>query len=776
MAEMETIGRYQVKGEVGRGGMAVVFRAYDPRFERDVAIKVLPHEFLHDPQFRTRFEREAKTIALLEHPAIVPVYDFGEEQGSPYIVMRYMSGGSLSDRIRRGPATVKEVQDFFDRLAPALDAAHARGIIHRDIKPGNILYDQYGNSFLSDFGIARMAQSASAATLTGGNILGTPAYMSPEQVQGDKELDGRSDIYAMGVILYQLLTGSAPYQATTPARVMMMHILEPVPQLIKNRPDLPAQVQDVLYKAMAKEPEDRFSTCSEMSTALADAFKGIGAPTETHQAPPADATIVAKPVTPISGAKASSGPVTPARAEERTTLSPKTNPNLEPAASYKAAAVPAAAAIPAKKGGLPIWLIAGAVILALVIIGSVLAVGGTLLARSNAPTSTSIAAISPTVSAAETGAPTEGVAVAAPTTAPSPTPEPATAEPSPTPEPSATSEPTVTETPTNTPEPTATSTPSAVVLGGADKIAFLSNNDIWTANLDGSELIQLTTDGAVKRDMQWMPDGNHLVFINGKCIKTVEFPNGRQDLITCFNSAFVLNDFRISPDGTQVAISIDNEFLFVVPFEIEKLKTITQRKEIGPLGTCAQLSPYNAKLLIKSVRWSFDSKSLAFVFAAPINGRREDTIRVIDISKCYDIFPRIGVEFPNIWFTIKGWDRNPAIPGFGWNGKELFVLNGMVRNGGFGDLYIFNNDLTRSQNEVNPIDKSCCYRDAQFSPDGQYLVFAYQAISADNKIQLFMIPVGTLDTGEKYKPIPLPDTLFTERDASPQPVLRPAKP
>ncbi len=293
MAELKKIGRYEVKGEVGRGGMAVVYRAYDPRFERDVAIKVLPHEFLHDPQFRTRFEREAKTIALLEHPAIVPVYDFGEEDGEPYIVMRFMSGGSLSDRIKQGPSSNKEVLEFFSRLAPALDAAHARGIIHRDIKPGNILYDQYGNPYLSDFGIARITQSASSATLTGGNILGTPAYMSPEQVQGDKELDGRSDIYAMGVILYQLLAGTAPYQATTPARVMMMHILEPVPQLIQIRPDLPLQIQEVLNQAMAKEPEERFSTCAEMAGALENGFKGLGEAAEPKQAASSDHTIVA---------------------------------------------------------------------------------------------------------------------------------------------------------------------------------------------------------------------------------------------------------------------------------------------------------------------------------------------------------------------------------------------------------------------------------------------------------------------------------------------------
>jgi len=287
----DKFGRYEIKSEIGRGGMATVILAYDPRFERDVAIKVLPREFMHDAQFRARFEREAKMIALLEHPAIVPVYDFGDEDGQPYIVMRYMSGGSLSERLHQGAMSIQEVIQIYNRLAPSLDVAHAKKIIHRDLKPGNILFDQYGNAFLSDFGIARLTE-AGGATLTGGNILGTPAYMSPEQVQGDKEIDGRSDIYAMGVILYQLLTGNAPYQATTPARVMMMHILEPVPNILNVSPNLPGGVETVIAKAMAKEPDDRYQNMNDMASALAAT---VTEPVTPRPAAPVntDATMVA---------------------------------------------------------------------------------------------------------------------------------------------------------------------------------------------------------------------------------------------------------------------------------------------------------------------------------------------------------------------------------------------------------------------------------------------------------------------------------------------------
>ena len=158
------------------------------------------------PQFRTRFEREAKTIAMLEHPAIVPVYDFGEEQGQPYFVMRYMTGGSLTDRMKKGPMPIQDVVHLFDRLSPALDEAHSKGIIHRDLKPGNILFDQYGEPYVSDFGIAKIASTQT--NVTGSAIMGTPAYMSPEQAQGEG-IDGRSDIYGLGVILFELLTGHA---------------------------------------------------------------------------------------------------------------------------------------------------------------------------------------------------------------------------------------------------------------------------------------------------------------------------------------------------------------------------------------------------------------------------------------------------------------------------------------------------------------------------------------------------------------------------------------
>jgi serine/threonine protein kinase len=261
------IGRFEIEDELGRGGMATVFRANDPHFKRDVAIKVLPAVFTHDPTFRARFEREAQLLAALEYPGIVPVYDYGEENDQPYLVMRYMPGGSLSQRLKDGPLTLIETSRIFTRLGTALDYIHDKGIVHRDMKPANILFDGYGNAYLSDFGIARITQSNIG--LTGDGLIGTPAYMSPEQARGDVEIDGRSDIYALGAILFETLTGRQPYEATTPMGVVMKHITDPIPHLIDLNREIPADCQELIDKAMAKDREQRFQTAASMAIAVA---------------------------------------------------------------------------------------------------------------------------------------------------------------------------------------------------------------------------------------------------------------------------------------------------------------------------------------------------------------------------------------------------------------------------------------------------------------------------------------------------------------------------
>lgn len=261
------IGRYHIQAELGRGGMSTVYLAHDPHFERDVAIKLLPVELSHHTTFRRRFEREAKVVAALADPAIVPVYDFGEEKGQPYLVMRFMTGGSLAERLHRGPLDLEEAARIISRLAPALDEVHTHKIIHRDLKPSNILFDQRNEPYISDFGTVKMTKATTQLTDTGGAV-GTPAYMSPEQIQGDMELDGRSDIYTLGILLYEMLSGKHPYQSNTPIAIAVKHMFEPTPRILEVRPDLPPEIQSIINRAMAKQRDDRFGTAVAFAQAI----------------------------------------------------------------------------------------------------------------------------------------------------------------------------------------------------------------------------------------------------------------------------------------------------------------------------------------------------------------------------------------------------------------------------------------------------------------------------------------------------------------------------
>lgn len=268
------IGRYEVQKELGQGGMAMVYLAHDPNMKRQVAVKVLPRQFTFDPQFRTRFQREAEVVAKLEHAYIVPVHDFGEHEDQPFIVMRYMSGGTLADRLSKGPLPLPEIGALFEHIGSAIDYAHSQDVIHRDIKPGNILFDSHGGTYLSDFGIAKIAEGTTA--LTGTGIIGTPAYMSPEQAQGEKNLDGRCDIYSLGVVLFQALSGQLPYDADTPMGVAVAHITEPVPSLLQRQPNLPPGFEYVIRKALDKDPSQRFQTAHELAQAIEQAIQGTG--------------------------------------------------------------------------------------------------------------------------------------------------------------------------------------------------------------------------------------------------------------------------------------------------------------------------------------------------------------------------------------------------------------------------------------------------------------------------------------------------------------------
>ncbi|MEM6285488.1 MAG: protein kinase, partial [Chloroflexota bacterium] len=265
----QQIGQFTILEEVGRGGMATVYRATQQSINRDVAVKVLPQQFLHDPGFFERFKREVDVVAHLEHPHIVPIFDYGESDGMPYIAMRYLAGGTLRSLIAEGQPPLRNLILPMQQVASALDHAHLQGIIHRDLKPGNVLLDASGNAYLTDFGIARVLNS----DLTGSAIIGTPAYMSPEQARGDV-LDARADVYSLGVVLFELITGQEPFQAETPIAMILKHLHERVPNLSDIRTDVPADVDKVIAKATEKSPADRYSSAGALAEAFTKAVEG----------------------------------------------------------------------------------------------------------------------------------------------------------------------------------------------------------------------------------------------------------------------------------------------------------------------------------------------------------------------------------------------------------------------------------------------------------------------------------------------------------------------
>ena len=262
---------YTIEGEIGRGGMGVVYRARDERLQRRVAIKVLPPELAFQQDIRERFTREAQTAARLSHPHIVPIHSVGEGRGLVYFVMGYVEGESVAARIRRrGQLPVEEARRIMKETADALSAAHSLSVIHRDIKPDNILLEgTRGRVMVTDFGIAKALSSTSGATLTGiGVAIGTPAFMSPEQAAGERDIDGRSDLYSLGIVTYQMLTGELPFNAPSVAGILMKQITEAAPDLRRKRPDIPEDLALAVARCLEKDPQNRWPTADALRRAL----------------------------------------------------------------------------------------------------------------------------------------------------------------------------------------------------------------------------------------------------------------------------------------------------------------------------------------------------------------------------------------------------------------------------------------------------------------------------------------------------------------------------
>jgi serine/threonine protein kinase len=686
----EKFSRYEIREELGQGGMAAVYRAYDPLFEREVALKILKRELLNDPQVRERFERETKIIAKLEHSAIVPVYDVGRDNDQLFFVMRYMAGGSLTERIEKRALSLSEIAHILQRVATALDYAHDRGVIHRDLKPGNILFDEYNNAYISDFGIAKLARAATKLTSSG--IIGTPTHMSPEQAQGE-DVDGRSDVYSLGVILYEMLSGKMPYDATTPLGMAFKHATYPIPNIRDVNPNLSPGIDAVIKKVMAKDRDQRYRSGAEFAEAFIATFP--------------------EPLTPHT-------PI-PSRTKASTDAMTVPPPTPAPNASKR-----------------PLisrhWMWGGFVTLAL---AAIVIWGYPIFA--SPVTATPVAATATLALSTATSLPTA----------------------------------TVTQAPTETITPT---TLPNLPTGGADKIALTANNDIYVMNIDGSQIRQLTNTNKPKFDLQWLPGGNEILYGEANCVYkiNVETDRAEPEEVVCFKDPR-FDGFRVSPDGEQVAISIERRLL-VLPFDVQMLSNVTSAFE---LQVSEDLCLDYTDVAVKGARWSADGQELAVLYQSVVNQRLGDTIRVldVDVQRCQDVDPLIMDEFPGKRFTPEGYERFPVLPSYNWDGDQRFLLNSLKRNASYGELYLYDLSTTKAS-KINAVDSACCYGSATFSPDGTYILFIFQDenLGAESVTQLYYIPIEEIDMDATFTPIKLPLQFFPDLRENIQLALRPTLP
>ncbi|GAB4474393.1 MAG: hypothetical protein Kow00124_14340 [Anaerolineae bacterium] len=509
-----TLGQYQIEALIGRGAVSAVYRAYQANAKRRVAIKVYPRAFLDDDgTFVERFQQEARLIARLEHFNILPIYDVGHDRGRPFLAMRYVRGGSLADLIvREGRITPAKAQPIMQQVAGALDYAHARSAVHRNLSANNILFDEDGNAFITDFSLSCVREAV--ARITGSGVIGKPSYVAPEIASGERMVRPATDIYALGVLLYQMLTGELPYNADAPIKLIMMHVTEPIPTPSVVNPSLTPDVDAVVMKAMAKKPEDRYASAGELARALiaATPARGTGRSGDegTRVLGPADKPAVITDGLSKPRPAADLPPAPPpeeqgsrrrqARAErQRRREARRQERELRRAAGR----------------GLP-WYTVALVLILLVVawaaVGILLgnqfrqqAINATLAAvdTQEAQTRDAVAAAAGTADAL-------AAAAAVPTGT-------ATTAPAETAAPTVTTVLTSTPLPTRTPAPTATPQPTPTALaGGGGLIALASNqdgdNEIFVLDTASGSLTQVTANTTDDRQPAWSPDGALIAF------------------------------------------------------------------------------------------------------------------------------------------------------------------------------------------------------------------------------------------------------------------------
>jgi serine/threonine protein kinase/Tol biopolymer transport system component len=576
----KTLGQYQIVELIGTGGMASVYRAYQSSLDRSVAIKVLPAQHALTPGYKDRFILEAKAVGQLSHPNILPIYDFGIKGDLSYFVMKYVPDHTLSQLLGK-PLPLSRVSHFMNQIAGALDHAHSRGILHRDIKPANILLE--GDwLLLADFGVAKIMETSSGITTTG-HIFGSPAYVSPEQAEGDK-LDHRTDIYSLGVVLYEMVTGWPPFQDSNPMKVILKHIHELPPAPRSLVPSLPEAVEQVVVKALAKNPADRFNSAQEMVIALQQA---IAQPKASSAAGAVAGKIVQQPVKPTAKQ--------PAQPQPQQALAPA-SPAATPAAS-KPAMPSAKPARSASRWGLGL---AAAVVLVL-IIGAL-----TFFSNGRADQSTPVTSITTPQATPSKITPTAQKVIP---TLPSPTATPIKVEPTATVVVAVTSTP-----PTATPRANQASAP--VIAGKlAIPVKFGIEFKVFVTGFDGAGLNGATpvSLGNARQPM-FRPDGQALL-VNGA--NSVGELRGIFVTDSQGQAPRPLNDRGQaywpvwSPDGTEI--------IFVDFDQGRGLFRQASQLATSP-AAISQLQVNNAKIMANNLVWSDDNR-LAFQACADWAGQ-----------------------------------------------------------------------------------------------------------------------------------------------------------
>ena len=507
--------------------------------------------------------------------------------------------------------------------------------------------------------------------------MGTPAYVSPEQAQG-ANVDSRADIYGMGVMIYEMLTGRKPYDADSPMSVAVRHITEPIPDILQANPDLPVEVDAIIKTAMAKDREDRYPNAIELSRALNRTAFG----------------------------------------DERTpTASPSMFNTRQNTITQS------------RRRG---FIVAGMILL--VVLAGAFALSRQLPLVSAVDMTRTAAATPVVVTATRTAIPQSTATIVSTAAATE-----ATAIPT---------------------EPISTTVPP---FGNADKIAFVAGNDIYLMNVDGSDLIQIRTDNSAKSNLHWMFDGR-LVYISRNCANAIDVETRSIEELVCFDANEVLEDFRVSPDGKWVAISIQRT-LNILPFDLDLLKDVETRFSLALLRENCFYNQYAFRDLL----WSKSGTQLA---ARVVDTERVSSDQIfllnVDLPNCDTIGPVRIDRIPGSHFDFDSASMK-RITSFDWNGDNLFLLNDAIRND-FGDLYIYDTK-TRQGLKINPIDGMCCYRDARWSPDGTHILFVFQEFDSE-MIELYYVKYSDIESGLPLTPLPIPSEFLTQRD-KPQPAVRP---